>query len=42
MIDALLARGATRVNIGQDEPKASWTVLAGTKARICVLSARDS
>lgn len=32
MIDALLARGATRVNIGQDEPKASWTVLAGTKA----------
>jgi hypothetical protein len=28
LIDALLAQGATRVNIAQDESKTSWTVLA--------------
>jgi len=43
LIDALLARGATRVNVGQDEPEASWTVLADPEGNeFCVLSARDS
>lgn len=43
LIDALLARGATRVNIGQDESEASWTVLADPEGNeFCVLSARDS
>jgi len=43
LIDALLARGATRANVGQDEPKASWTVLADPEGNeFCVLSARDS
>jgi glyoxalase superfamily protein len=42
LIDSLLARGATRVNIGQDE-SASWTVLADPEGNeFCVLSARDS
>ena len=43
LIDALLARGATRVNIGQDGSEASWTVLADPEGNeFCVLSARDS
>jgi hypothetical protein len=43
LIDSLLARGATRVNVGQDESKASWTVLADPEGNeFCVLSARDS
>ena len=43
LIDSLLARGATRVNVGQDESEASWTVLADPEGNeFCVLSARDS
>jgi Glyoxalase-like domain len=43
LIDALLAGGATRVDIGQDESEASWTVLADPEGNeFCVLSARDS
>ena len=43
LIDALLARGATRASVGQDESKASWTVLADPEGNeFCVLSARDS
>jgi hypothetical protein len=43
LIDSLLARGATRVSVGQDEPKTSWTVLADPEGNeFCVLSARDS
>jgi hypothetical protein len=43
LIDSLLARGATRVNVGQDEPGASWTVLADPEGNeFCVLSARDN
>jgi hypothetical protein len=43
LIDSLLARGATRASVGQDEPKASWTVLADPEGNeFCVLSARDS
>lgn len=43
LIDALLAQGATRVDVGQDEPKVSWTVLADPEGNeFCVLSARDS
>ena len=43
LIDSLLARGATRVNVGQDESEASWTVLADPEGNeFCVLSARDN
>ena len=43
LIDALLARGATRASVGQDESEASWTVLADPEGNeFCVLSARDS
>ena len=43
LINSLLARGATRVNVGQDEPEASWTVLADPEGNeFCVLSARDN
>ena len=43
MIESLLARGATRVNVGQDESDASWTVLADPEGNeFCVLSARNS
>jgi catechol 2,3-dioxygenase-like lactoylglutathione lyase family enzyme len=43
LIDALLARGATRADVGQDESEASWTVLADPEGNeFCVLSARDS
>jgi catechol 2,3-dioxygenase-like lactoylglutathione lyase family enzyme len=43
LIDSLLARGATRANVGQDESEVSWTVLADPEGNeFCVLSARDS
>jgi hypothetical protein len=43
LIEALLTQGATRVNVGQDEPEASWTVLADPEGNeFCVLSARDN
>lgn len=43
LIDSLLARGATRADVGQDEAKASWIVLADPEGNeFCVLSARDS
>lgn len=42
LIESLLARGATRANIGQDESVVSWTVLADPEGNeFCVLSARD-
>jgi Glyoxalase-like domain len=42
LIGSLLARGATRVNLGQDESTVSWTVLADPEGNeFCVLSARD-
>jgi predicted enzyme related to lactoylglutathione lyase len=42
LIDSLLAKGATRVNVGQDESAARWTVLADPEGNeFCVLSARD-
>ena len=41
LIESLLAQGATRADIGQDED-ASWTVLADPEGNeFCVLSARD-
>ena len=43
LIDSLLARGATRASVGQDESEASWTVLADPEGNeFCVLSARDN
>ena len=42
LIESLLARGATRVDVGQDESAVSWTVLADPEGNeFCVLSARD-
>ena len=42
LIDSLLARGATRADIGQNKSEASWTVLADPEGNeFCVLSARD-
>lgn len=42
LIESLLARGATRVDVGQDEAAVSWTVLADPEGNeFCVLSARD-
>jgi hypothetical protein len=42
LIESLLARGASRVDVGQDEAKVSWTVLADPEGNeFCVLSARD-
>lgn len=42
MIESLLARGATRVDVGQDDARVSWTVLADPEGNeFCVLSARD-
>jgi catechol 2,3-dioxygenase-like lactoylglutathione lyase family enzyme len=42
LVESLLARGAARINIGQDEPGVSWTVLADPEGNeFCVLSARD-
>lgn len=43
LIESLLARGATHADIGQDESKTSWTVLADPEGNeFCVLSSRDS
>jgi Glyoxalase-like domain len=43
LIESLLARGATRANVGQDESKVSWTVLADPEGNeFCVLSARNN
>jgi hypothetical protein len=42
LIESLLASGATKVDIGQDDSKVSWTVLADPEGNeFCVLSARD-
>ena len=42
LIESLLARGATRANVGQDESAVSWTVLADPEGNeFCVLSARE-
>jgi|SRR5215471_7186036 len=42
LIESLLERGATRVDVGQDDSKASWTVLADPEGNeFCVLSARN-
>jgi predicted enzyme related to lactoylglutathione lyase len=42
LIDSLLARGATRVDLGQDDSRVTWTVLADPEGNeFCVLSARD-
>ena len=42
LIESLMARGATRVDVGQDDSTASWTVLADPEGNeFCVLSARD-
>ncbi len=42
LIESLLARGATRVDVGQDDSRVSWTVLADPEGNeFCVLSARD-
>jgi hypothetical protein len=42
LVESLLARGATRVDVGQDDSKASWTVLADPEGNeFCVLSARN-
>lgn len=41
MVDSLIATGATRVNVGQDENEVSWVVLADPEGNeFCVLSAR--
>ncbi len=43
LIESLLARGATRANVGQDESKVPWTVLADPEGNeFCVLSARNT
>jgi hypothetical protein len=42
LIESLLARGATKADVGQDDSKATWTVLADPEGNeFCVLSARD-
>jgi predicted enzyme related to lactoylglutathione lyase len=42
LIKSLLARGATKVDVGQDDSTVSWTVLADPEGNeFCVLSARD-
>jgi hypothetical protein len=42
LIDSLLARGATRINVGQDEPVVTWAVFADPESNeFCVLSARE-
>lgn len=41
-IEALLAAGATRVDVGQDDDEVTWTVLADPEGNeFCVLSARQ-
>ncbi|MDO5739244.1 MAG: VOC family protein [Ornithinimicrobium sp.] len=42
-IARLLALGATKVEVGQEEARVSWTVLADPEGNeFCVLSSRDS
>jgi hypothetical protein len=42
LIESLLARGATKADVGQADSKATWTVLADPEGNeFCVLSARD-
>jgi hypothetical protein len=42
LIESLLARGAAKVDVGQEDSKVSWTVLADPEGNeFCVLSARD-
>jgi hypothetical protein len=41
MVDSLLAMGATRADVGQDEQKETWVVLADPEGNeFCVLSPR--
>ena len=41
MVDSLIATGATRVNVGQDDNEVSWVVLADPEGNeFCVLSPR--
>lgn len=41
-ISALLSRGATLVDVGQDDAEVTWTVLADIEGNeFCVLSTRD-
>ena len=41
MVESLIAVGATRVNVGQDESEVSWVVLADPEGNeFCVLSPR--
>jgi hypothetical protein len=41
-VAALLDRGASRVDVGQDDASVSWTVLADPEGNeFCVLSSRD-
>lgn len=41
MVESLLAKGATRVDVGQDEEEATWVVLADPEGNeFCVLSSR--
>jgi hypothetical protein len=41
MVDSLVAKGATRVNVGQDEQVVKWVVLADPEGNeFCVLSPR--
>lgn len=41
-IERLLAMGATRVDVGQDDADVTWTVLADPEGNeFCVLSSRD-
>ncbi|MBX3093528.1 MAG: VOC family protein [Cryobacterium sp.] len=41
-VERLVALGATRINVGQDESSASWVVLADPEGNeFCVLSPRD-
>ena len=42
LIDGLLDKGATRADVGQDDAKVGWTVLADPEGNeFCVLSSRD-
>jgi predicted enzyme related to lactoylglutathione lyase len=42
LVQSLIAKGATRVHVGQDESEVSWIVLADPEGNeFCVLSARD-
>ena len=41
MVEALIAKGATRVDVGQDEEEATWVVLADPEGNeFCLLSSR--